>query len=175
MDIKKLNAYKVISDCKFASSELEEAEEINDTQKIKLRWFTCLALLRSVGQVLDKKDKKHFLGFERVFKEHFECKKKETIFKDFIHQERNLILKEYVDYIKEEKTESVVQVCLKTANGHSLVTANGSKIGTGQSVLVKKYFAKKEGFGEGLYLHDIVNKGIKWWELYILELEQKCR
>lgn len=166
---------KALKDCKFACWELANAEEKNDIQIIKLRWFTCLALLRSIGHIIDKADKENNKKYKHIFEDYHRKKKNDDIFKNFIEKERNLILKEYIDYIKEEKKEVVESFTLVDEEGNCIVDENGNRLVSEPCNLVTKYFNKSDGFAKGKLLHQIVEMGIEWWENYIKELEEKVK
>jgi hypothetical protein len=167
-------ATNVLKDCKEACWELLLAEEKNDSQVIKLRWFTCLALLRSVGHVIDKVDRINYNQYQKIFNEHYKEKKEDSIFKDFIDNERNLILKQYIDYIQNEENIVLEKPNLVDENGNCIVDEEGNRILLSPAEVVTKYFIKSDGFASGKLLHEIVELGIIWWEDYINNLKIKC-
>lgn len=168
-------AKQVLLDCKLALLELQEAENNNDIQKIRIRWYTCLALLRSVGHVLENVDKVKYNIYSKLFEEQHNSKKTDKIFSDFIRNERNLILKEYEYYIQKETNTINEQDCIIFDDGSYLLLENGDRLGTEQTRLVIKYFIKSNGFDESKFLSEIVSKAINWWEIYFYELENKIK
>ena len=167
-------ASEVLTDCRVACRELEDAEANQNERLIRIRWFTCLVLLRSVGHIIDKVDKKNYIKYKSEFDSFYKRKKQEIIFKDFIDKERNMILKEYKDYIINEESE-------KVESFHVIINDDGDRldIGGGNTLiykdddLVTRYFKKGGGFDEYNLLHEIVSDAIKWWENYINELKIK--
>jgi len=169
-------ASKVLTDCRIACNELEKAETIENDSLIRLRWFTCLALLRAVGHVIDKVDKKNNLQYVNIFDEVFQKNKSDKIFKNFINKERNLILKEYQNTIIKVPSERLESNYLQLNDeGDCLDVGDGNNLKISEDRLIKRYFKKGEGFEKYQLLHEIVSEGIKWWSEYIDQIIRKIK
>ena len=155
-----IKAKKVLDDCRLALAELETAISSGSKELARIRWFTCLVLLRAVGHVLDKVDLV-FLNSEKKTKSDaiFAQMKRESIFDDFIEKERNLIVKEYtslVDAVEKEKTFNLV-----TEGGDRIVTEDGDL------VIISSFeecIEKIDGFSKGSSPCQIISNAIEWWE-----------
>ena len=160
------NARRVLTDCKLAARELESAEA--DPDLARIRWVTCLALLRAVGHVLRKIDAEA-LGRVPLAEELFEKWQQEEMFQKFIEQERNEILKEYLHRI--EVVEKGEKVFLDIGGGHKLLLEEG-----GGALLVQdtwREIAKASGYKSksGASPVEIVNMAIHWWEEKLAEYD----
>src|SRR4051794_28573542 len=89
-------ARKVLADCETAH-DLLEAE--SDTARFRVLWVSGVALLRSVGHVLQKVDSKRdprIAGAVAAAWERWKVDREaNAVFWEFIEEERNYILKEY--------------------------------------------------------------------------------
>ena len=97
----KLKALSVLNDCNIAKNELGAALKSGDQSLIRIRWITCLSLLRTVGYVLKKFDQPNFPEHQDDFNTIYNERKSDEIFISFIDEERNLALKEYQVNIEE--------------------------------------------------------------------------
>jgi|CXWL01.1.fsa_nt_gi hypothetical protein len=89
MDLK---AKIVLSDCKEAALALTDGL-MGSAWRIK--WVTCVALLRAVGHVLHNVDCDGNERLKDIVDRRFKDWKSTKIFRDFIDDERNGMLKEY--------------------------------------------------------------------------------
>ncbi|PKQ06148.1 MAG: hypothetical protein CVT72_07490 [Alphaproteobacteria bacterium HGW-Alphaproteobacteria-11] len=89
-------ARQVLEDCAVALQLLEEEQ---DLQRWRILWAGAVSLLRAVGSVLKKVDARDDPLLTSVADKHHNEWKKEAaehqIFREFIENERNNILKEY--------------------------------------------------------------------------------
>ena len=132
-------AKTVLNDCKIALEELKKAIESKQKDIVRIRWFTCLALLRSVGHVLNQADNKNLNKIQKAkAKDLYNKLQSDSIFKEFIKEERDLILKEYKSLVKmvhEEENFSLLK-----ENGDKLLTENGfSLLGSSLIETEKKF------------------------------------
>lgn len=166
----ELKAKEVLADCQTACFELEETEENYDFIQMKLRWVTCVSLLRAVGHVLHKVDEKNH-PLQARFSKLYSEKKNDAIFKDFIEIERNLVLKNYIHGLKQSHfIESRLQNIL-TENGDLLLTENGESFVTEQEKEVDIYFEKNSNIFNTKVPSEQIQLAINWWEKYFDELE----
>jgi hypothetical protein len=100
----KLEAEKVLEDCKLAQARLAKAESEGNWDEIRLNWILCVCLLRMVGHVLKEVDVKRSEDFKKVIlkkwkevesEKEFEKDVGYHVFKIFIKPERDDVLKEY--------------------------------------------------------------------------------
>ncbi len=164
-----IKAKKVLDDCRLALVELESAISSGSKELARIRWFTCLVLLRAVGHVLYKVDLVS-LNSEKKAKSDaiFVQMKNEPIFDDFIDKERNLILKEYtslIDAVEKEKTFNLV-----TESGDRLVSEDGDiLIGSSFEECIEKI----DGFSKGNSPYQIISNAIEWWEGILCKYERE--
>jgi hypothetical protein len=91
-----MRAREVLLDCERGLADFEAA---GLTPYWRTRWIAVVALLRSVGHVLEKTDKKQSPGLEKAINQAWNALKKTRpeprIFWEFIREERNNVLKVY--------------------------------------------------------------------------------
>lgn len=89
-------ARRVLRDCHHAVREFKSAVR---PVEVRVRWLAALALLRSVGHVLDKVDGSRSTHLRAAINTRWVEVRSGTlhdqIFHDFIERERNMLLKEY--------------------------------------------------------------------------------
>jgi len=164
----KFKALEVVNDCRIACRELDEAEKENNKRLIRIRWFTCLALLRSVGHVLEKVDQKSYSEYDMIFKEKFNSFKNDSIYLNFIKNDRDLILKEYKFFIIEGESERIESNFIVINDEGDFLGIGGGKIlKVADDKIIKRFFKKGEGFDKYNLLHEIVSDAIIWWQRYI--------
>lgn len=166
-----LQARKALSDCRLACEMLSDSIASGATEHTNVHWFTCLALLRAVGHILHKVDQKNFNKAQtQVANELFASWKKEPIFRDFIEEERNLILKQYSTSIKEiNKTEEHTII---TNDGLTVVSNDGSSVVINEIV---KSIEKINGFSKGGTPPQIIEEAIQWWEEALDDFDSKAK
>jgi hypothetical protein len=168
-----MKAREVLNDCKLSCWELKNALEENNHSLIRVRWITCLTLLRIVGHVLHKVDQPNYPNNQKEFSDIYSCKKDESIFKDFIEHERNNALKSYQVDLTESENSVEVEIGLLLEDGGRFLTESGDRIileGTEKVI----YFAKKTNNLVDEERPDYwIEKAIEWWEIYLTELNDK--
>ncbi|HHG3271602.1 TPA: hypothetical protein ACPVX0_004743, partial [Vibrio parahaemolyticus] len=162
-----MKSREVYQDCIHAKEYLEKAIEEGDYTQAKILWFSCVTLLRAIGHVLDKVDKhKYDVEFERELSQRFSKWKSVPIFRDFIDEERNQILKEYKSSVEVNSTKKVF--ALVTSDGRRLVTSTGQSL-TGVSTL--RELVKAKGAYTGASPITVLENAIQWWDTELLNLE----
>ena len=156
-----VTARKVLSDCRLAHSLLENEVDHN---LWRIHWVAAVALIRSVGHVLDKVDgqdpeiKKSAAG---AFSRWKLGDGEDAIFNEFIEQERNTVLKEY-QFRADLSEEVSVVVLSKTPDGTSTETFD-----IGENI----FRPILHGYMEGEDARDVYARAILWWEKKIREIE----
>lgn len=101
-------ARKVLDDCKFILSKLEDE---TDDQQWRIHWIAVVTLLRAVGHVLTKVDsqtERVRTVSDRLYQEWRSDDPAHEIFREFVEKERNSVLKEYAIGISEGPVPVVV-------------------------------------------------------------------
>lgn len=141
-------ARKVLADCKTAHNLLE-AE--SDTARFRVLWVSGVALLRSVGHVLQKVDSKRdpqIAGAVVAAWERWKVDREaNAVFWEFIEEERNNILKEY-------------EFGFLSGPVNVLVTPSDEIFTLDDSLLCPV----ADGRFAGEDCRDILAEGIAWWE-----------
>ncbi len=152
-----VNARQVLSDCQIARSELALAIDEKKQDLARIRWTTCVTLLRAVGHVLRNVDSREN---KEISTRLFESWKREPIFSEFIEKERNEILKQYEHRI--ELAESGVPIYLNIGGGDRLLldATSGDILLVGQ---IDDQFDKSTGYGEGGSACEVIDRAICWW------------
>ncbi|MCK0159887.1 hypothetical protein [Allomuricauda sp. F6463D] len=168
-----MKADQVIRDCIFCKNELKDALETNNSQKIRVNWITCLTLLRMVGHVLEKVDKKNYPSSQIVFSSLWNEKKVDDVFLNFIEKERNEAIKEYKFSFKEDNFQVETDNEFLFQNGNSFLSQSGERM-----VFMDKkraiHFASKTKqitIVEEERLDLWVENAIEWWTDYLKELK----
>jgi hypothetical protein len=93
---RTLHAWIVLGDCEKAADQLDRAVT---PDQWRVPYVACVALLRTVGNVLQKVDARRDKNYGTVIREFLAFtqsdKKRFSIFWEFIKKERDIILKEY--------------------------------------------------------------------------------
>jgi len=103
-----LTARLVLEDCRLALAHLENEP---DQRNWRLHWVAAVTLLRIVGHVLDKVDGRENLHLRlaaRKLYEKWKTDPEHEIFREFIDNERNNVLKEYQFGVSEGPVEVVL-------------------------------------------------------------------
>ena len=158
----KLEAHRVLEDCRIALRMLDE-EEAEDRWRIL--WVAAMTLIRSVGHVLlSEADKDPDLKerVSKLFKEHWESKKSHPIFWRFIKAERDSLLKEGIANIYSSDSFTLVVEELL-----------GQRVTATQFSLDGNLFRPiEEGPWIGQDARDVYLEAIEWWEIQLTALEQ---
>jgi hypothetical protein len=136
----------------------------------RVRWAAAVALLRSVGHVLDNVDSKRSAAFSKVIKGKFadlkKTKPEPLIFWEFIERERNNLLKEYRTAARQNVTirPGVARLFLGAGSPSPREPAD-----EGLPPLYEHVMA--EGSFNGQDPRDLVARAIEWWKKYLDEID----
>lgn len=161
----KLGAARgVLADCEAARARLEDE---TDDVSWRLLWVAAIVLLRTVGHVLAKVDGAGDLAIRKAADTAFWQWKSDApehgIFRDFIDDERNLILKEY------EHRMSSGPVRLVAILPGTAVQDRTSEIFLADGNLFRPMLS---GPYQGEDGRDVLDQAIAWWkrELDLIEI-----
>jgi hypothetical protein len=161
--LRFLRANNVLHDCEIAL-ELLEQERKEDLWRVQ--WVGAIALIRAVGHVLRHVDRRELPQFAERIDAAFESWKvgeEHRIFREFIEQERNNVLKEYRSSIHDL---GVVRLVVEGKPGQSPVmwepTADGNYVEYFE-LDENMYRPRLTGFMEGEDARDIYREAIHWW------------
>ena len=154
-----LRARAVLADCRVALRLLGTADE---PATFRVQFAACCALLRTVGHVLEKVDRKdspqHMAAIDAAYGRWRADRSKYALFWDFIENERNRILKEY--------DQNIVY------GGHMFIYHNAE---TGEALQEEVgsdlYVPLGAGPFQGEDVRDMVDHAIGWWELELNLIE----
>jgi hypothetical protein len=176
----------VLEDCRIALSELRE----NPTGRTWwLRYFTCVALLRTVRDVLTKEGERHATPVHpallaaikswwaklQVTKPEEGVEREPHVYWDFINDAASSALHHY--------RSTAVQVHTRMAGGEMLalsetVSAQGSVMHVPYPTEIRDpgpHFLVKEGPFEGRDHIEVIDEAIKWWDDQVIQIERDAR
>lgn len=146
----QLRARVVLDDCRGALRDLRDGVQGDEWRR---RWVTAVVLLRAVGHVLMKVDSQTDAGVRAASGKKWAALQKSKpdpkIFWQFIDDERNLILKEYVI-----RAGQGVTVNLAAEIAHSYPVHDGPFAGMDQ--------------------REVIRIAIDWWNCYLGEVENEA-
>lgn len=153
-------ARNVLADCEAALGELEAYPAGTE---FRLRWVTVVTLLRTVGHALHKVDSKAGASAEATIEARYRewtdrAHSEHAIFRDFIEQERNNILKEYKLGAGQGVNIEVPCVKLERQPDGSLKHVNPDEKGT----TTYTYRMKDEPY-RNEDPRDVAQQAIDWW------------
>ncbi len=161
-------ARKVLNDCEIA---LEMLEEVEDLGRWRLLWAGSVALLRAVGHVLKKIDGESpqiRVVIDRRFDDWKRERQANSVFWDFIENERNNILKEYRSSVSpDEEILLTVQ-----ADGPSRGAGDMGQKGQVFRLSENIYRPIVSGYGEGEDARDIYRQALDWWGRELAAIEE---
>ncbi len=152
-----LKARNVLADRRTALDLLQEETR---PEVFRLYWVAGVALARAVGHVLQKVDSEHDATIERAVASAYAAwkadKQANSIFWDFIEQERNQILKEYEVGFLAGPIDVVAGAELHTLGEHLFCPI-------------------ADGVFAGEDCRDILEQAITWWESQLNSIEATGR
>ncbi|MFZ5746188.1 MAG: hypothetical protein ACOY45_00865 [Pseudomonadota bacterium] len=164
-----LAARQVLSDCRLAAMMLDE-----ETDPDRWRVAGAVALLRAVGHVLLNVDQPASDCVAREGKEaHRRWKSPDpahAIYREFIEEERNNILKEYRSKVHPlEEVQVAVRLTLQYPETGEITYLD-------QVVPLDENMFRPivEGFGEGEDARDVFQDAISWWDRELAGIERNC-
>ena len=141
-----------------------EKEEI---QEAKILWFSCISMLRAIGHVMDKVDRKNQPeSFSIALDIAYEEWRKLPIFKNFINEERNSILKEYSFTIEPTSIDKTFY--LVDSDGHYLVDGSQHLV----SYETVSDLIKTNGYDTSQHPSLILEEALIWWNEELTKLEK---
>jgi hypothetical protein len=164
-------AREVLNDCRIA---LQMLEEETDLQRWRINWAAAVALIRSVGYVLDKVDGDDPV-IRRVANAAFKKWKSDApehqIFREFIELERNNILKEYQFNVHplEEVPVTVITKLQPVAGGEPIAVEQIVPIGD------NIYRPLVDSYREGDDARDVLSEAIDWWEKELTAVDRLAK
>ena len=157
-------ARRVLSDCKAV---LEMLEEERNEQRWRVLWIGAMALLRSIGHVLQKVDGERpdqRAAIDVAYRSWTSRQSEHAVFREFIEEERNNILKEYRLNVVDS-AEVGVAVVLGAPNA-------GYVIEETPFVLDENLFRPVTGgYGAGEDARDVYRSALEWWDVELSRLE----
>jgi hypothetical protein len=154
-------ARMVLEDCRYALTELR-----NDPQgpAWRVRWFGTLAMLRTVGYVLDKEDAKSCPEMREAIDASWKKLRRKAIFRQFIKLDRDAIVHQY----DHRAGQGVI-----ITPGFAEYNRIGQTITTGGPTT---YTYKIHGGPfDGQDPRDVVQKVIEWWDQEVTKIETDAR
>jgi hypothetical protein len=162
----------VLQDCKHAISNYSNNLQ---GEEFRINWNLILCLLRAVGHILDKVDKKASKENEIAIDEWWNdiCSNKQDneIFWQFIDKYRNQMIKTYQHGIQKKLLIEVPS--LKKGNGKvsvDLANIRGGTVFT-PNMEIESYLC--EGIYYGKNEKEIAQNAYDWWEIQIAKLDNR--
>ncbi|WP_390473742.1 hypothetical protein [Altererythrobacter sp. MTPC7] len=153
----RFTAEDVLADCRLAH-EVMEAE--SDHNLLRLQWIGALALLRLVGDVLDKVDAKRGEQVKSSISLQFEQDRNDEMYRDFIKGSRDRAIHTY-DHDLLDASE--IPVLLEYSDGE-----------LEQYELDECLFMPlTKGFRAGEDARDVYSAAISWWATHIESIKER--
>jgi hypothetical protein len=167
---KAAAAREVLSRCSYLLKELREAPT---GVAWEAKYSGALALLRSVGHVLDKTDSSFSTALKTAisqwWKELKSRKSADAIFWQFVDQDRNLILKE-----SKLRAGQSVSVFVQGVSAVALAAGQERPASVPQAAVPKANFAYQMNAGPfvGDDPRDLIEEAIRWWNDQLDQIEK---
>ncbi|MGB2895965.1 MAG: hypothetical protein WBB65_07375 [Anaerolineales bacterium] len=156
----------VLKDCEAAMQDLQSGA-IGHTYRS--RWVGAVALLRTVGHVLDKRDKLKdewmATAIDNAWSELKQTKPEPRIFWEFIEEERNNVLKLYEFGAKENITVRPGAISINLDTGEQVSSPSGET--------TYDHFVAG-GPLEGFTPDEAVAQAIEWWCSYLDRVDREA-
>ena len=157
----------VLSDCKRA---VEDFEAAGPTPYWRTRWTAVVALLRSVGHVLDKIDGAQSPEWRRVVDEAWfrlkQTKPEPRVLWEFIEAERNNVLKAY---------EVGAQLTVTVRPGPAVLSFSDSIAAYQKSDATSYESFMQSGFYGGRNALAVCREALDFWEKFLNEVETAAK
>jgi hypothetical protein len=161
-------ARQVLADVRLA---LDMLQDETDADRWRVHWAGGIALLRAVGHVLlnvdqaaDEKLAKIANAAHRRWKSDDSA---HAVYREFILEERNNILKEYLSKVYPFETVPVA-VRLTLVNSQ---TGEISYLDQAAELEENLFRPLVEGYGEGEDARDVFEEAVDWWDRELLAIE----
>jgi hypothetical protein len=153
-------ARRVLRDCRLAHAMLENETRPN---RFRILWVAALALVRSVGQVLDKIDGQD-LRIKTAARERHKLWQKDDakhqIFRDLIKRERDLIIHEYRSNVDPREKLPIAIIDGRLAP----LSDSNPVIDSAYEIDENIFRPLMEGRWAGEDARDVLLEAIEWWE-----------
>ena len=154
-----LTAREVLEDCRLAH-EMMEAE--SDHARLRVQWIGALALLRLVGDVLDKVDSKRRDDVKTAVRNQYDAQKGDEIYHEFIKGARDRAVHLYEHDLLDV---SEIPIIIEHSDGQ-----------IEQHELDECLYMPLTGeFRPGEDARDVYREAIEWWDQHIAAIETSAR
>lgn len=155
----------VLQDAMFVREKLEHEIGVIEW---RLLWVLSVVLLRAVGHVLDKVDgngDRRVQAVSRSLHKQWKTLPEHAIFRDFIEQERNNVLKEYESSVTEGPVPLVAY--LQSHDGFDTV----------RQFLIEEniYRPLHSGPYEGEDGRTVIDDAIEWWRVQLQRIDHEVQ
>ena len=162
-------AREVLSDCRLA---LEMLQMESDPDRWRVLWAGAVALIRAIGHVLlnvdQPSDPRVAKAGDAAHRHWKSGDPKHAIYRDFIQEERNNILKEYRSKVHPlENVDVVVRLTLQNPK-----TGEIEYVEDIQSLDENLFRPLVEGYGEGEDARDIYQEALDWWDQELTRIDE---
>lgn len=162
------NAREVLTDCRLA---LEMLQDETESDRWRVHWAGAVALLRAVGHVLLNVDQPADRAIAETGRAaHRRWKSDDPahlIYRDFIEDERNSILKEYRSKVHPlGMVDVAVQLTLQNPE-----TGEIKYVDQVMPLDENLFRPMTEGYGAGEDARDVYQEAIDWWERELSAIE----
>lgn len=166
--LPQLLSEQVLEDCLIALAILESEE---NEHKWRVHWVGAVALIRTVGHVLHKVDTKSYPEIAETVSNASEnwnsSASEHEIFREFINDERNNVLKEYQSSVHPTGTIKLMVEGQKIAYSED-AAGNIRDI----EILDDNLFKPRlDGYGAGEDVRDIYKQAIQWWRIELAKIK----
>jgi hypothetical protein len=156
-------AREALEDCRAALAELTDGVQ---GRQWRLRWITCVVLLRAVGHVLDNVDGSREVQLRQAIDEWWKTLKKSRpepqIFWALIDEERNAILKEYQTRAGQGVTVQLSGIEINLRTGEQKADPPKPPI---------YHYTINTGPFAGRDQRELLAEAISWWEHQLEAIE----
>ena len=163
-------ARQVLTDVRLA---LDMLQAETDADRWRVHWAGGVALLRAIGHVLLNVDQATDTELTKVANAaHWRWKSADpahAVYREFILEERNNILKEYRSKVHPLEN---VPVAIRLTLVHP-ETGEVRYLDQGADLEENLFRPLVEGYGEGEDARDIFKEAIDWWERELAAIEQE--
>ena len=160
-------ARQVLEDCELA---LEFLEQSTNDQIWRIHWFAAVALVRTVGDVLDKVDGRNPI-YTKSIKSAYQIWKADQdsnkIFWCFIKEQRDKLIHEYDSDAHPSHSASIVLEFDLVSLADGTKTRHGTAIELEENI----YRPMLAGPWEGDDARDVLREAIDWWSIELDKID----
>ena len=161
-------ARRVLADCEIALEMLETEQNLD---RWRVHWAGAVALARAVGHVLHKVDGADVhlkQKIEIAYKRWISDDPQHAIFREFIDEERNNILKEY--HFNLHPLDEVYIVTMQSVRDAN--ADEPSEVPHVFPISDNIYRPILDGYSEGDDARDVYREALDWWNAELTAIEQ---